>query len=124
EVAPPELLSDENIREAMHYSEVIAYNKSQLLTYDKIKMEVLDERSLLSGSRDEGLEEGLAKGREEGRVEGLEEGMTKGRKEGLEEGFTKGRKEIAINALKKGMSPEDVSELTGLPLTEIHKLKS
>jgi hypothetical protein len=25
--------------------------------------------------------------------------------------------------LKKGMSPEDVSEFTGLPLNEIHKLK-
>ncbi|MDR1121056.1 MAG: hypothetical protein LBM08_09070, partial [Dysgonamonadaceae bacterium] len=60
-------------------------------------------RSLLSGSRDEGREEGL--------------------EEGFEKGLAKGRKEIAINALKKGMSPEDVSELTGLPLTEIHKLK-
>ncbi|MDR1336328.1 MAG: hypothetical protein LBK22_05825, partial [Tannerella sp.] len=76
----------------------------------------MDERSLLSGSRDEGLEEGLAKGR----AAGLEEGLTKGREEGREEE----RAEIAVNALKKGLSPEDISELTGLPPDEIRRLKN
>jgi predicted transposase YdaD len=86
-------------------------------------MAVVDERSLLSGWRDEGLktgrEEGIAKGIEIGR----EEGLMKGREEGLEEGDAKATARIAVHALKKGMSPEDVSEFTGLPLNEIHKLK-
>jgi predicted transposase/invertase (TIGR01784 family) len=116
EEAPPELLTDEDIREAVHYTEVGAYSKAQLLACDIIKMAVVDERSLLSGSREEGLEEGLVKGREEGRAEGLEEGLAKGREEG--------RIEVAVNALKKGMSPEDVSEFTGLHLDEIHRLKN
>jgi predicted transposase/invertase (TIGR01784 family) len=112
EEAPPELLSDEDIREAVHYTEVGAYSKGQLLAYDVIKMAVVDERSLLSGSRDEGLVEGMEKG--------IAEGLAKGR----EEGEAKATAGIAVNALKKGMSPEDVGELTGLPLNEILKLKN
>jgi flagellar biosynthesis/type III secretory pathway protein FliH len=116
-----------------------AYSKGQLLAYDKIKMAVVDERSLLSGWRDEGLKTGMAKGREEGMAKGREEGLVKGREEGMakgieigmakgietgrEEGEAKATAGIAVHALKKGMSPEDVSEFTGLPLNEIHKLK-
>ncbi|MDR1342552.1 MAG: Rpn family recombination-promoting nuclease/putative transposase [Prevotellaceae bacterium] len=142
--APPELLSDEYVGEAMHHVEVGAYSKKQLLAYDEAKMAVMTARSILleteEKGRAEGLEEGLAKGREggleeglakglaKGREGGLEEGLTKGlakgREEGLEEGLAKGRAEVAVNALKKGISPEDVHEFTGLPLNEILKLKN
>jgi predicted transposase/invertase (TIGR01784 family) len=50
--------------------------------------------------------------------EGWEGGLEKGREEGLEEG----REEIARNALAKGMSPEAVSEITGLDVETIKKL--
>jgi predicted transposase/invertase (TIGR01784 family) len=96
----PELLSDNLISEAVRYSETGAYNKSQLLAYDNAKMSVMDERSALSDFEEQGIE----KGRAEGRAEGLAK--------------------VAINALKKGMSPEDVSELTELSLHEIHKLNA
>ncbi|MDR1335906.1 MAG: Rpn family recombination-promoting nuclease/putative transposase, partial [Tannerella sp.] len=129
--APPELLSDKNISEAIHFSETGAYSESQLLAYDEAKMAVLDERSALSDFEEKGLAEGLAKGREEGleegRAEGLEEGLTKGREEGLtkgrEEGDAKATARIAVNALKKGMAPEDIVEFTGLSPDEIRRLK-
>jgi predicted transposase/invertase (TIGR01784 family) len=101
--APLELLSDEYISEAVHYMEVGAYNKKQLLAYDEAKMAVMTARSILSDTE------------EKGHAEGLEEGLAKGRAEGCAK--------VALNALKKGMLPEDVSELTGLPLNEILKLK-
>jgi hypothetical protein len=101
EEAPSDLLSDELIREAVHYTEVGAYDKKQLLAYDKIKMAVIDERSRMLDSEGEGFVKGHAKGRAEGREEGLAI--------------------VAINALKKGMLPKDVSELTGLPLSKIEK---
>jgi predicted transposase/invertase (TIGR01784 family) len=97
---PPELMSDKYIREAVHYTEVSAYNKYQLLAYDRAKMDVMTARSMLSDSREEGLAEGLAKGQSEAAAR------------------------IAVNALKKGLSPEDIHELTGLPPDEIHKLKA
>jgi predicted transposase/invertase (TIGR01784 family) len=106
--APSELLSDKNISEAIRYSEMGAYSESQLLAYDDARMAVLDERSALSDFE----EKGHAEGRAEGHAEGLEEGEAKA------------TARIAINALKKGMSPEEVSEFTGLSLNEIQKLKS
>jgi hypothetical protein len=53
----------------------------------------------------------------------VKKGLEKGHAKGLEEGNARAISGIAVNALKKGMSPEEVSELTGLPLNEIIKLK-
>jgi predicted transposase/invertase (TIGR01784 family) len=108
---PDELLANEHIREAMHYTEIGAYSENQLLAYDKAKMAIMNELSVVSDSEEKGLKKGLA------------EGLKKGRAEGLEEGDAKATSRIAVNALKKGMSPEEVSEFTGLPLNEIIKLK-
>ncbi|MDR0757596.1 MAG: hypothetical protein LBF85_07115, partial [Tannerella sp.] len=62
----------------------------------------------------------------EGREEGLKEGLEKGRREGLEEGMEKGRaetlKSVAERALKNGLSPEAVMELTGLTGEDISSL--
>jgi predicted transposase/invertase (TIGR01784 family) len=113
-----ELLSDNLVSEAVHYSEIGAYNKNQLLAYENAKMSVMDERSALSDFEENGIEKGRAEGRAEGLAKGRAEGLAKGREEGLAEGLAK----VAINALQKGMSSEEVSELTGLSLNEIHKL--
>jgi hypothetical protein len=50
--------------------------------------------------------------------EGLETGIEKGR----EEGRLEGREETARYALMKGMTPEDVSEITGLDLETVTKI--
>jgi predicted transposase/invertase (TIGR01784 family) len=98
--APSELLSDKLICEALHYTENGRYNRNELFVYDEIRMFAMDERSALSDFEEKGIEKGRA------------------------ERLAKVRAEIAINALKKGMSPEDVSELTGLSFNEIHKLNA
>ena len=59
---------------------------------------------------------GLRKGRREGRMEGLQ----KGRMEGLQEGQTK----VILNMLKKNLDIKLVSEVTGLSVKEIKKLKN
>ena len=53
--------------------------------------------------------------REEGREEGL--------KEGLKEGEMKGKLETVRNALLKGITPEDVADITGLSLEKILEIK-
>lgn len=57
----------------------------------------------------------------------LEEGKAKGLKEGLKEGLVKGKKEKAIEIAKKllakGMSAQEVAEITDLPESEIKELK-
>lgn len=52
-----------------------------------------------------------------------EEGRLEGRAEGLEEGRAEERIKMAEQALKMGMSVEDVSRLTGLSREEVDKLE-
>ncbi|KLU62654.1 PD-(D/E)XK nuclease family transposase [Peptococcaceae bacterium CEB3] len=46
------------------------------------------------------------------------------KEEGREEGELKGRMEAARNALKKGLSVEDIAEISGLPPATVQKLKA
>ena len=57
--------------------------------------------------------------REEGRQEGRQEGREEGREQGREEGRT----EIARRLIAKGMSNEDVAEITGLSVEAVAALR-
>ncbi len=70
-----------------------------------------------------GLEKGLAEGLEKGLAEGLEKGLEKGRAEGLAEGEHKRAIESARKMLSKGYNEKDISDVTGLSVDEIEKLK-
>ncbi|MDR2234330.1 MAG: Rpn family recombination-promoting nuclease/putative transposase [Tannerella sp.] len=54
EEVPKDLLDNELTREAVGYMEKAAYTKEQLATYDKLKLDVLTERSALSDAKREG----------------------------------------------------------------------
>jgi hypothetical protein len=49
-------------------------------------------------------------------------GREEGWQEGREEGWQEGKKEVAKRALAKGISPEDVSDITGLAIETIREL--
>ena len=66
-----------------------------------------------------GLKKGLAKGLEKGLAEGLEKGLA----EGLAKGEHKQALESARKMLVKGYNKADVSDITGLSIEEIEKLK-
>lgn len=59
---------------------------------------------------------------------GLQQGMLKGIEQGIEQGKQEGIKEasikIAKKLLNKGMNIEEVSELTGLPVSKVEKFKN
>ena len=86
------------------------------------------EKGLREGMA-KGMKEGMAKGLEEGREKGMKEGREKGMKEGRAEGREKGRKEAlanslkAINLLKSGMKPEQVSDKTSLSLDYVLEIQ-
>jgi hypothetical protein len=88
------LLENIETKEAVGYLEIGAYTKEQLFTYDKVRDGILTERSVLSDAKREGVAEGLERG----------------------------RRNFAAACLKKGMSPEDIKELTGLCAEEIRDL--
>ena len=64
---------------------------------------------------EEALNRGLAQGRTEGRAEGRTEGRTEGRLAGLNE--------TALRLLSMGLSVEDVSKGTSLPLEAVEEIK-
>ncbi|MDR2682254.1 MAG: Rpn family recombination-promoting nuclease/putative transposase [Dysgonamonadaceae bacterium] len=76
----------------------------------------------LAEGRAEGLVEGRAEGLVEGRAEGLVEGRAEGLVKGREEGRAEAMKRLAEKALKRGLPPNDVAELTGLTIEEVLRL--
>jgi predicted transposase/invertase (TIGR01784 family) len=95
---PKELLENELTREAVGYTEISAYTKGQLFTYDKWRIDILTERAAL----DDALEEGVAKG--------------------MEKGIEKGKIEVALKMLHKGIAIEEICDYTGLSKQQIEKL--
>ena len=65
------------------------------------------------------IDTALEKGREEGMAKGMEKGLEKGREEGME----KEKIATARRLLSMGLSEEQVSTATELPLEEIRKLR-
>ena len=74
------------------------------------------QRSVIKTGYDDGWQKGLADGREEGRAEGLAEGLA--------EGENKANIATAQRLLAMGLSTDQVSAATQLPIEHIEKLKS
>ena len=58
----------------------------------------------------------------EAKEEGISQGYTSGINDGISKGENKKSIKIAKNMLKKNMSIEDISDITGLSIEEINKL--
>ena len=56
------------------------------------------------------------------KLEGRMEGLAEGRAQGIEEGRHKERMQHALKMKAKGMSPEDIAEITGLTAEEVENL--
>ena len=101
---PQELLENEDIREALGYMEQAAYTKGQLEAYDKWKIDMMTERSIVTDA--------------------IVKGLAEGREEGIKEGIKKEKIEIVYKALEMGMPIETVSKLTCLSKEQIENLKT
>ncbi len=71
--------------------------------------------------------EAAKEGREKGLQKGFQEGIEKGIEKGILKGIIKGEQKKAIETAKimlnKKMNPKDISEITGLSIQEIERLK-
>ena len=102
-ILPSELAENELIRKAAELCEEGAFTPAELEAYDKYWDIIRTEKTISEGSLVKGEAIGLEKGRAEGEH--------------------KKACSIALNLLKKGMSIEDVSDMTGLSKEQIEKLK-
>ena len=77
---------------------------------------MIDERIRIQENYDMTMETAIDEAREEGLVQGLEQG--------LEKGLEQGRKQLVCEMVSRGMTPDLISEMTGLSLEEIETLLS
>lgn len=86
--------------------------------YDEHLSALMIQNDVLDSAKLEGKIEGRMEGREEGRMEYREEGRAEGREEGIKEGVVRNARRMK----EKGLSIEDIMEITGLTLEEVHQL--
>ena len=107
-----ELIQQQQYLPTTEELEISGFTDAELWAYDKFWDSVSVERTLIDDS--------YQKGKEEGKEEGIAEGMEKGRAEGKHEANT----ETAQRLLAMGLSAEQVSKATQLPLEIIKNLSN
>ena len=115
-------LSEEELIQQQQYLPTVeelensGFTDAELRAYDKFWDSVSVERTLLDDRYQKGMEKGIAEGLEMG----MKQGMEKGKVEGKHEANT----ETAQRLLAMGLSAEEVSKATQLPLEIIKKLSN
>ena len=131
----PSALKEKVFTKLFEEAEIAKFTPTELKEYEDSLKAYRDVKNSIDTALEKGREEGMAKGLEKGMAKGLEkgreEGMAKGMEKGLAKGLEKGREEgmekeklsTARRLLSMGLSEEQVSTATELPLEEIHKLR-
>ena len=103
-----ELIQQQQYLPTTEELEISGFSDAELRAYDKFWDSVSVERTLIDDSYQKGMEKGMKQGREEGREEGKHEANT----------------ETAQRLLAMGLSAEQVSKATQLPLEIIKNLSN
>ena len=109
---PEDFTNDPYLSQALEIAQESGYTAAELDTYDRYWDAVRVEKTVARDAK----EIGFTPGREEGRVEG--------RVEGRAEGVAEATETFAIRMIKKGSPLQDISEMTGLSLDDLHSLAS
>ena len=94
-------------------------SREELELYDEDIKNMRDIYATRKFDEKKGMEKGMAKGM----AKGMEKGMAKGMEKGMAKGMEKEKLATAHRLLSMGLSDEQVSTVTELPLKEIQKLK-
>lgn len=107
--------TDFGFKRLFEQAEISRFNPQELKQYEDSVNAYRDIVNAINTAIKDGFAEGKAKGLEEGRAEGRAEGIAKG--------IEQRNIEIAKNMLRKGLSAEDISEMTGLPVDLINTIQ-
>ena len=118
----PVALKEQVFTRLFRIAEIAKFSEKEKYAYEESLKKMWDNYATLESSFTEGQkkgkEEGLKQGKEEGLKQGLEKGLKQGIEKGLKQGIEEGSKQaqvnIAIKMKNKGMSSEDILNLTGL----------
>ena len=111
----PSALKEKVFTKLFEEAEIAKFTPTELKEYEDSLKAYRDVKN--------SIDTALEKGREEGMAKGLEKGLAKGLEKGREEGMEKEKIATARRLLSMGLSEEQVSTATELPLKEIQKLR-
>ncbi len=114
----------QGIKEASERLAVLRLTEKQRSEYENYCKNFSIESSIFDTNAAENEEKGIKKGLEQGLKQGLEQGLKQGLEQGLEHGKYKKSIEIAKKLIKKKMKFAEISEITGLSVTEIKTIKN
>jgi len=111
----PSALKEKVFTKLFEEAEIAKFTPTELKEYEDSLKAYRDVKN--------SIDTALEKGREEGMAKCMAEGMEKGMAEGLAKGMEKEKIATARRLLSMGLSEEQVSTATELPLKEIQKLR-
>jgi predicted transposase/invertase (TIGR01784 family) len=118
---PPELLS-ETLDRLFSTAETKKLTTMEKQEYRKSVADYADVQLMMDCSKKEGVLCGERRGERRGLKKGLLQGEQRGLLKGKHQGLQQALISVASSALKKGMSIETVSELTGLSVQKVKRL--
>ena len=118
------LLTDFGFDRLFEEAEIAKFTPQEMREYETSKMAYRDIKNSVDTAKREGIAEGKEIGMKEGMEKGLAEGMEKGMEKGRAEGKHEANTETAQRLLAMGLSAEQVSKATQLPLEIIKNLSN
>ena len=92
---------------------------NQLKSYLESQKDFWDLFAVTETAEKKGRAEGMAEGMKKGMKKGMEKGMAKGMARGKVEGRAEGRAEMFRTMYRKGMSVEQIAEMTSTDMEEV-----
>ena len=119
----PSALKEKVFTKLFEEAEIAKFTPTELKEYEDSLKAYRDVKNSIDTALEKGREEGMAKGMAKGMEKGMAKGLAKGLEKGREEGMEKEKISTARRLLSMGLSEEQVSTATELPLEEIQKLR-
>ena len=94
---------------------------NQLKSYLESQKDFWDLFAVTETAEKKGRAEGMAEGMKKGMKKGMEKGMAKGMARGKVEGRAEGRAEMFRTMYRKGMSVEQIAEMTSTDMEEVQE---
>lgn len=120
----PVELDDATFKRLFKVAEIAKYNPRQRQYYRDSEKSYNDYILSLDTYFNDGFKEGIKEGIEKGLQEGIEKGLQEGIEKGLEEGKYKKALQTAEKCLAKGLSIEEIAEITELSVEEIQRINN
>ncbi len=101
--------------------DIAALSKEDRMKYDE-SIKIYRDHLAVEAYAKEREERRMKEAWDGGLAKGLEKGLAEGRAAGRAEGEKEKQRQIALRMKGKGMSAEDIAELTGLSVAEVGEL--